>query len=78
MKQLILYGTSGCHLCEQAAELLAYVLDENEFEIIEIDIAEADELLAAYGDKIPVLKPMGSAAELHWPFNEDMLDAFLS
>lgn len=77
-KQLILYGTSGCHLCEQAAELLAYVLDESEYDVQEIDIADSEQLLTKYAEKIPVLKQIGSAAELCWPFDDEVLEKFLS
>jgi glutaredoxin len=77
MKQLILYGTQGCHLCEQAAELLAYVLDETIFDIQEVDISESDDLLEKYGEKIPVLKQVENGAELCWPFDDESLEQFL-
>lgn len=78
MKKLILYGTSGCHLCEQAAELLAYVLDESEYEIVEVDIADADELMSRYAEKIPVLVQSDISTELYWPFDEAALESFLT
>ena len=77
MKQLILYGTSGCHLCEQAAELLAYVLDEEIYDVKEIDISESDVLLAIYGEKIPVLRRPDRNEEINWPFDEDAIWRFL-
>lgn len=77
MKQLILYGTSGCHLCEQAAELLAYVLDETIYDIKEVDISESDSLLKQYGETIPVLKQVEGGAELFWPFDEEAIEHFL-
>lgn len=77
MKQLILYGTSGCHLCEQAAELLAYLLDEEEYDVVEVDISDSDELFEKYAEKIPVLKQQVNNAELNWPFNEETIERFL-
>ena len=77
MKTLILYGTSGCHLCDEASHLLAYMLDESQYHIETIDISVSDELLERYGVKIPVLQRIDSHAELHWPFDESAVEVFL-
>lgn len=70
---LTLYGTSACHLCELAEDML--VRSGAEFRAV--DIAGSDELFERYGLTIPVLqRPDG--AELNWPFSEDSLASFLS
>lgn len=66
MSALVLYGTSCCHLCEQAKA----VLNEAGVTATHIDIAEDDTLLERYGTRIPVLRRTDSGAELGWPFDE--------
>ncbi len=72
--KLLLYGTSFCHLCEQAEAVLhsAGVTAEH------IDIAEDDALLERYGTRIPVLEREDSGAELGWPFDESTLKRFIA
>ena len=69
---LILYGTSACHLCEQAAALLQAA--GLEFE--EVDISESDALFERYGVTIPVLK-REDGVELNWPFDTASLCQFV-
>lgn len=66
-KQLSLYSTSHCHLCE-----LAYVLAIKvpNISVNVIDIAEDELLLAKYGVRIPVLQRQDTEMELNWPFTE--------
>ncbi|MDT8428146.1 MAG: glutaredoxin family protein [Pseudomonadales bacterium] len=77
MPELILYTTSGCHLCEQAEELLLTQLTG--FTLRKIDISDAETMVSTYGLRIPVLGIPGTKAELDWPFNAldvaDYLDA---
>jgi len=71
--ELLLYGTSGCHLCDEAQELLKALGNVTWHEI---DIADDDTLLARYATRIPVLaRPDGS--EIGWPFGKDELRTFL-
>jgi len=74
---LLLYGTSACHLCEEAAALLRQIAPELGFSWSEIDIAEDDALTQRYAIKIPVLKQQNSAGELCWPFSHNDVLAFL-
>jgi len=67
--QLILYSTSSCHLCEEAAWILES-LSSLDIAWHEIDIAEDDELLAIYGTRIPVLHHTDSGREINWPFTQ--------
>jgi Glutaredoxin-like domain (DUF836) len=78
LKTFRLYGTSGCHLCEVAQDML-----NNEhrifgdFALDVVDISESDELLERYGVTIPVLRhPEGE--ELNWPFSAQQLRDFLA
>ncbi|MGB1908113.1 MAG: glutaredoxin family protein, partial [Spongiibacter sp.] len=57
MTQLVLYGTSACHLCELAEQLLVEVLIEYPELVVElVDIADDDALVDLYGTRIPVLE----------------------
>jgi len=75
---LVLYGTSACHLCEVAEELLAHH-HENVGEITYqlSDISESDDLFQRYGVRIPVLR-RSDGAELDWPFSPSQLRTFLA
>lgn len=79
MIRLILYGTLGCHLCEDAETLLSNVIQAHgaEVRIETIDIAEIPGLEDRYGLRIPVLQEFHSGAELGWPFDEEQVSVFL-
>lgn len=71
--ELVLYTTEGCHLCEDAHELLLSVADRQPLQLQLQEIGDDDELVARYGIRIPVvLFPDGS--ELGWPFTEEQLE----
>ncbi len=61
-----LYGTSACHLCEEAASLLR-PLAGNGVAVREVDIVEDQTLLERYQLRIPVLRREDTGAELDWP-----------
>ncbi|TXS92972.1 glutaredoxin family protein [Parahaliea maris] len=68
-EQLELLGTSGCHLCEQAEEILQALQAAGcTFSYEVVDIADDDVLFERYGLLIPVLR--SGSEELHWPFEE--------
>jgi thiol-disulfide isomerase/thioredoxin len=69
----VLYGTSGCHLCELAMEEIKRVQTLLPVQVMAIDIAESDELVEDYGLKIPVLRHIESGKELGWPFDAQQL-----
>lgn len=75
LKQLNLYTTSHCHLCELAHAIVLQMQDCIAVNIVEI--AEDETLLADYGLRIPVLKRQDTQAELNWPFSEIEVSAFL-
>jgi len=79
MIDLYFYTTLGCHLCEQAEQLLMPELDKTQFSLKIIDIAEQndDVLLEKYGLRIPVLKRQDNQQELSWSFEKIDLKKFL-
>ena len=79
MTALVLYGTSACHLCELAEDMLLDVQALRpglQFE--KIDIANDDQLIERYGVRIPVLKRLSDGAELGWPFDDFTLREWLA
>ena len=54
-----LYGRPGCHLCDDARDVLLRVRAEAPFELREIDIERDDELFTRYLERIPVVSVNG-------------------
>jgi hypothetical protein len=52
---VVLFGRSGCCLCEEARAVLERVRADHPFELIERDIESDDDLLRAYLERIPVV-----------------------
>ena len=71
--KLILLGTSACHLCEQAEDLL------QQLNVVyqKIDIAEQEQWQARYAIKIPVLLNTECQQELCWPFAIEDIQALI-
>lgn len=77
--KVYLYSTVGCHLCEQAKVILWPLLLQYQFRLVEVDIAESDELIEQYGARIPVLRTdlleaNADTSELNWPFTAQDVD----
>ncbi len=75
MSRYYLFSTVGCHLCEQAEQLLRSLpvtIDYNAQEI-----SENEQWLDRYGIRIPVLHHLSSGDELSWPFDEEILLQFI-
>ncbi|WNB76286.1 glutaredoxin family protein [Methylomonas koyamae] len=69
MADFILYGTEGCHLCEEAEQIVRLAgLDFDKQDII-----EDEALQLRYGVKIPVLTHPSLGLELHWPFGPEQV-----
>lgn len=78
MLSVTLYGTAGCHLCEQAEALLNGLrFQDTALDLRQIDIADDEELMNRYGVRIPVLYHMDSGRELGWPFDAEAVARFL-
>jgi hypothetical protein len=72
--RLVLFGTSGCHLCEQAELIVnACVPDSVEY----VDIAEQAQWQERYVVRIPVLYDSESGLELGWPFDQTEVEEFI-
>jgi glutaredoxin len=55
VKTVTLYLRDGCHLCEDAREILYRVRRDTPFELVERDIETDDDLLRRYLERIPVV-----------------------
>ena len=56
MQRVVLLGTSGCHLCELAEQIITDCLSSNQNWLIEaIDIAEQEQWQTQFALLIPVL-----------------------
>ena len=52
--RVVLYSKPGCHLCDDAREVIAAVCAELGETFDEIDITTSDELMREFGEQIPV------------------------
>lgn len=77
MQKFIFFTTQGCHLCELAEALLVTHMNPDIHQVDLLDIAYDDQLLALYGERIPVLKNEITEAELGWPFDAPQLLDFI-
>ena len=79
MLQIILLGTSSCHLCEDAQQIIDDVVKgfEQSISLEHIDIAEQEQWQDQYAIRIPVLYHAESGAELGWPFDAADVQEFL-
>lgn len=77
MKIFRLYGTSACHLCELAHDMvLAQQSMAGAFAVEQVDVSDSDALFERYGVLIPVLQHPDDR-ELSWPFSSVQLRVFL-
>lgn len=78
MEHLILFGTSACHLCEEAEVILLHLKEAGlNFSFEKVDIAEDDSLFKTYGLTIPVLRD-SAGTEINWPFTGEAVARLLS
>jgi fumarate hydratase, class II len=75
--KFLLLGTSGCHLCEEAEQIINDCLQTKPNVQIElIDIAEFDCWQQDYATLIPVLLHEATAQTLLWPFSHQQVNHF--
>lgn len=79
-RNLQLYTTAGCHLCEQAEAMFEYLVQNDaeigkDFSLLPVEIAGDDALLEQYGVRIPVLSE--NDREIGWPFELEDLKEWL-
>jgi glutaredoxin len=51
-----LYGKPGCHLCDDAREVVERVRADHPFELRQVDVSVDPGLHREYGERIPVLE----------------------
>jgi hypothetical protein len=77
--QLLLFGTSGCHLCEQAEAIIdEYRRTDKELKIHIIDIAEQELWQYLYAVRIPVLHDPETLTDISWPFDLAAVEKFIT
>jgi glutaredoxin len=57
--EVVLYARAGCHLCDDAREVISTVRASAPFAFVEIDIETDDALVREYGVRIPVVTVNG-------------------
>jgi glutaredoxin len=62
MRDVVLYSRPGCHLCDEAREVLERVRAQLPFALNERDITRDDALHRAYLERIPVVTIDGEEA----------------
>lgn len=62
MTLVTLYGKPGCHLCEEAREVVLRVRDDHGFDLEEVDVSLDPALHRDYGERIPVVAVDGEEA----------------
>jgi glutaredoxin len=55
VRTVTLYGRPGCHLCDDARDVLLRIRDDTPFDLVERDIERDDDLLRRYLERIPVI-----------------------
>lgn len=78
MIRLTLYTTLGCHLCEQAREIIRHSKYAENIELELTEIADSDELMKRYGISIPVVRLGGREEEIGWPFDVERFEGWLA
>ena len=72
-----LYGTSHCHLCEEAESMLQTIQLHIPITLVKLDIADDLRMMDLYGLKIPVLVAQNTRGELCWPFSITEIKEFI-
>jgi hypothetical protein len=71
-----LYSSDGCHLCEQAVEIISNVIPDHQIRIVDIidtNIEGEQNLVELYGVHIPVLERLSDNVKLFWPFEQSQV-----
>ena len=75
--RVLLYGKPGCHLCDDAREVIARVCAEVGTSYQEVDITTDPDLQRRYGEQIPVTLVDGAQHDF-WRVDEQRLRAALT
>ena len=63
---ITIYSKPDCHLCDRAKEVIARCRQQANFELEEVDISQNPDLLARYGQDIPVILLDGREIARHF------------
>lgn len=74
MIRFMLFGTLGCHLCEQAEAIVNACIPGG---VDYVDIAEQEQWQELYALRIPVLYHSETKQELGWPFDQADVEEFI-
>ena len=77
-RDLILYTTLGCSLCEKAKVEIWPLLDKHQLRLTPVDIADDEDLNRLFGWSIPVVGLGATDDVLCWPFTSEELDVWLA
>ncbi len=78
VKTLIVYGREDCHLCQNMILALQDIQERISFNFKVIDIDSDPELIALYGERIPVLvSPLTNQEICHYFLDVAALDDYL-
>ena len=72
-KTLLLYATTGCHLCDRAEKLLASMPELHRYAVTVVDVADDPVAFERHAEHIPVLQTAAAERVLRWPFNADQV-----
>ena len=75
--RVVLYSKPGCHLCADARAVIEAVCQELGETYDEIDITSSPDLMASYGEEIPVTFVDGRQHDF-WRVDPDRLRAALA
>ena len=75
--RVVLYGKPGCHLCDDAREVIARVCADLGTSYAEVDITTDAELGRRFGEQIPVTFVDGAQHDF-WRVDEHRLRAALA
>jgi len=72
--RITIYSKPDCHLCDRAKEVLDRCRQQIAFEIEVVDISQKPELLARYGQDIPVILLDGQEIARHFVRERKLLE----
>ena len=75
--RVLLYGKPGCHLCDDARAVVERVCADLGTTFDEVDITDSEELMAQFGEQIPVIFVDGRQHDF-WRVDETRLRAALA
>jgi len=70
--RVVLYSTQGCHLCDDARQVIETVCGELGESYDEIDIMASEEMIRTFGEEIPVTFVDGKQHDF-WRVDADRL-----